>query len=146
MQSPAKRYKWALACLKKNKARFTHPRQLILRALAARKLPVSLDVLGKELRDQCNLVTVYRTMHCLQEMGVVRQVRLTARCTSFVLAAPGEHCDYLVCDQCGAVSDLPDAQPILELEKQIAARSGFRALHHEAEFYGICLDCQSAAR
>jgi len=144
MQSPGKRYKWALACLKKNKARFTHPRQLILRALAARKLPVSLDVLGKELRDQCNLTTVYRTMHCLQEMGVVRQVRLTMHFTSFVLAAPGEHCDYLVCNQCGMVSDLPEAQPILELEKQIAVRSGFRALHHEAEFYGICPDCQSA--
>jgi len=144
MQSPAKRYNWALARLKKYKARFTYPRQLILLALAARKLPVSLDVLGMELRDKCNLATVYRTMHCLQAMGVVRQVRLTARCTSFVLAAPGEHCDFLVCDQCGAVSDLPEAQPILELEKQIAVRSGFRALHHEAEFYGICPDCQSA--
>lgn len=146
MRSPAERYAWASACLEKSGTRFTRQRQLILSALAHRKSPVTLEALARELPGAGNLTTLYRAMHCFQKTGVVRQVHLAGRSACYVLIAPGEHCDFLVCNDCGSVNDLPELKPILELEKRIAARSGFRALQHEVEFYGICPDCQRDAR
>jgi len=142
MDSPTERYEWAVGCLKDAQLRLTRPRQCILRALANQKAPVSLERLADDLEEACDVATIYRTMHRLRQAGIVRQVNLAAHCACFTLIAPGERCDYLVCRDCGVITDLPDAEPILELEKQVAARSGFRALEHETEFYGICPDCQ----
>jgi len=142
MRLPVERYDWALSRLKKAGLRPTRSRQLILRALANHKIPASLDVLGEELRGRCNLATIYRTMLSLRRIGIVRQVNLTTRATFFVLVAPGERCEYLVCNNCGTIIELPHIQSILDLRKRIAARSGFRALQHETVFYGICSDCQ----
>lgn len=142
MQTTAKRYRWALGRLKKSLLRLTRQRRLILRHLAGSNTPVPLDELSKDLGNKCDLATIYRTMRRLEHLGVVRQVNLATRFACFTLVAPGECCDYLVCNQCGSVSGLPDAQPVLELEKQIAARSGFHLTRREIEFYGLCPHCQ----
>ena len=142
MQTPARRYRWALGRLKKSLLRLTRPRRLILRRLAGYKTPVPLNVLSGDLGNECDLATIYRTMRRLEHLGVVRKVNLGTRFACFALVAPGECCDYLVCNRCGSVSGLPDAQPVLELEKQIAARSGFRLTRREIEFYGLCPGCQ----
>lgn len=142
MQLPVKRYEWALSRLKKAGLRPTHSRHLILQVLANHKIPVSLDVLGEELRGTCDLTTIYRTMLSLRRIGIVRQVNLITRPTFFVLAAPGEHCEYLVCNHCGTIIELPHIKSIFDLQKRIADRSGFHKLRHEAVFYGICSDCQ----
>jgi Fe2+ or Zn2+ uptake regulation protein len=129
-------------CLKSKKVTLSRPRRMILRALAAHEEPVSLDVLAGELKGACDLATIYRTMHAFQEAGIVREVKLMHHRASFVLVTHGEHCDYLVCDGCGSVSDLPTECPIVELEEQLAARSGFHQLWHEVVFHGICQQCR----
>jgi len=72
----------------------------------------------------------------------VRHVGLDPRISNYVLLAPGEHLDLLVCRDCGSVSEVEDAAAVRELEQCIAARSGFSVLYHELEFYGTCPGCQ----
>jgi len=67
---------------------------------------------------------------------------LTRRDASFVLNTPGQHHEFLVWNDCGQVNDLPDPQPILELEKQFVPQSGFTGLQREVKFYGKCPNCQ----
>jgi len=141
-QTPAERYEWALAYLKKNNVFLTRQRRRILNVLAKRRVPVPMGTLAGELRNICDLATIYRAMRCFQKIGIVRQVNLLARSASFVLAAPHENCDYLICKYCGTINDLPGTQVVLKLEKQIVTRFGFQALQHRFEFYGICPDCQ----
>jgi len=142
VSSPVQRQAWAIHHLQSKKVRLSRPRLVILWALAAQKEPVSLDVLAGQLKEDCNLATLYRTMHAFQKAGVLRQVNLTHRYASFVLNTPGQHHEFLVCVDCGLVNDLPDAQPIMEFEKQLVARSGFIALQREVKFYGKCPKCQ----
>lgn len=136
------RLDWAMILLQRANVRLTRPRRRILQALVKRPLPVSLDVLGEELRSECDLATIYRTMHSFREAGLVRQVHVAADRACFVLGSPGEPCGYLICRQCGAVSDLPGAQSMVELGRKMAVDAGFRILQHEVEFYGICAACQ----
>jgi Fe2+ or Zn2+ uptake regulation protein len=142
VSSPVQRQAWAIRHLQSKRVRLSRPRLVILWALAAQEEPVSLDVLSGELKEACNLTTLYRTMHAFQKAEVVRQVNLTRRYASFVLNTPGQHHEFLVCNGCGLVNDLPDAQPIVEFEKQLVARFGFTALHREVKFYGKCPNCQ----
>jgi Fe2+ or Zn2+ uptake regulation protein len=146
MFSPIERHEWALKCLKDKKVRMTRPRRVILVALAKREAPVSLELLAYTLSGACNLATIYRTMNLFQKAGVVRQLNLTRRYASFVLNSPGRHYDYLMCNDCGAVSDLPDARIIIKLEKKLADHSGFIALQREIKFHGTCPKCQSASQ
>jgi Fe2+ or Zn2+ uptake regulation protein len=141
-ETEQRRFDWAMVLLRRAHVRLTRPRQRILQALVRRSLPVSLDVLGEELRSECDLATIYRTMRSFREAGVVRQVHVVPERACFVLGVPGETCGYLICRQCGAVSDLPEAQSMVELGKKMAVDQGFRILQHEVEFYGICAACQ----
>jgi Fe2+ or Zn2+ uptake regulation protein len=124
----------------------TRPRRAILLALAKREAPISLGVLADALSGAFDLATIYRAMHLFENAGVVRQMNLTRRHASFVLNTPGRNYDYLVCNDCGLVGDLPDARIILKLENEVANRSGFIALQLEIKFYGICPNCQSCGQ
>ena len=142
LDTERQRFDWAMVLLRRANVRLTRPRRRILEALVKRPLPVSLDVLGEELRSECDLATIYRTMHSFREAGVVRQVHVAPDRACYVLGAPGEPCGYLICRQCGSVSSLPGAQSMVELGRKMAMDVGFRILQQEVEFYGICPACQ----
>jgi Fe2+ or Zn2+ uptake regulation protein len=136
------RYVWALTCLQKANVRLTRPRQRILQALVNRPLPVSLDVLGKELGSECDLATIYRTMHRFHKLGIVRQAHVDPERAYYSLGAPGEPAGYLICRKCGAVRSLPEAKAMMELGRKMAVAAGFKIWQQEIDFYGVCADCQ----
>lgn len=124
--------------------RLTNSRRALLGGLALQTAPVTLKHLRQEAGGLCDFATVYRAIRLFEKAGVVRHVGLHQRFGSYVLLAPGEHLDFLVCSDCGSVSEVEGAQAVRELEQQIAARSGFHGLYHELEFYGTCPGCQQS--
>ena len=144
MNSPAERLEWAVNRCREAGIQLTSSRRALLGGLALQTAPVTLEHLRQEAGGVCDFATVYRAIRLFESAGIVRHVGLHQRFGSYVLLAPGEHLDFLVCRDCGSVSEVENAQAVRELEHQIAARSGFSGLYHELEFYGTCPGCQQS--
>jgi len=86
------------------------------------------------------LVTVYRTLDILDELGLICQVHSVGGCRSYLMRRPSEHHHHLVCVECGRVDDFSDCD-LSELAEKLARENGFEIEGHILEFSGRCADC-----
>ncbi|MEI8039561.1 MAG: transcriptional repressor [Verrucomicrobiota bacterium] len=93
------------------------------------------------LADQCDKATVFRLLQRLVGHGVVRRLGLHERAAYFTLLVPEKHSDYLICTKCGSIEAIQAPCPVHQLEEEIRAKTGFRNLYHELEFFGVCPQC-----
>jgi Fur family ferric uptake transcriptional regulator len=144
MKTPDERLAWALAECRRLQMRLTPVREKMLALLATQRVPVSLHTLmqTEELRGVCNATTAYRTLMLLREVEVLRQVGLPDKVSFFVLNVPGENNHFLICRQCGAITELPAESHCEHMEHDVAAAHGYAQLYHELQFFGICPACQ----
>lgn len=144
MKTPDERLAWALAECRRLQMRLTPVREKMLVLLATQRVPVSLHTLmqTEELRGVCNATTAYRTLMLLREVEVLRQVGLPDKVSFFVLNVPGENNHFLICRQCGAITELPAESHCEHMEHGVAAAHGYAQLYHELQFFGICPACQ----
>ncbi len=96
-----------------------------------------------ETGGECDLATVYRALHLLEEMDLVKRFDFGDGVARFELLAEGDdgHHHHLICTECADVIEIEECFTDA-LEKKIADRSGFKAVTHKLEFFGICPDCQ----
>jgi Fur family ferric uptake transcriptional regulator len=130
--------------LRRHSLKLTGPRQAILRILREHTHPLSIKQIHAELPPgDCDLATVYRSMHLLEEMGIVKRFDLGDSVARFELLREGDdgHHHHLVCTQCAEIVEIDECFG-RELEEKIASQSGFKAVTHKLEFFGVCPDCQ----
>ncbi len=130
--------------LRRQSRKVTGPRQAILRTLGRHAHPLTIREIFAELdQGDCDLATVYRSMHLLEKMGMVKRFHFGAGGARFELLAEGDdgHHHHLVCVECAQVVELEDCFPT-ELEQRIARRHGFKSVTHRLEFFGLCPRCQ----
>jgi Fur family ferric uptake transcriptional regulator len=130
--------------LRKKSRKVTGPRQAILEILRRHQHPMSnKEIFAALPKGDCDLATVYRSMHLLESMKMVKRFDLGDGMARFELLAEGDdgHHHHLVCTKCSAVVEIEECF-IRELEENIAARNGFKAISHKLEFFGICPRCQ----
>lgn len=144
MKTPEARLAWALAECRRLQMRLTPGREKILAFLATQRVPVSLNALmqAEAMRGVCDATTAYRTLMLLREVEVLRQVGLPDKVSFFVLNVPGENNHFLICRQCGAITELPAESHCEHMEHEVAAAHGYAQLYHELQFFGICPACQ----
>lgn len=92
-----------------------------------------------ELRSRCpeiGLVTVYRTLDLLSELGLVRRMDLGDR-PRYEMAERHHH--HLICESCGLISEFEDCP----LDQRVISRASpdFRVMAHSLEVYGQCVGC-----
>lgn len=123
--------------------KITGPRQAILEVLRHREHPItSKEILAALPEGECDLATVYRSMHLLEEMGMVQRFDFGDGTARFELVARhDDHHHHLVCRSCSKVVEVTDCFPP-EIEERIARAAGFKRVSHRLEFFGICPDCQ----
>lgn len=124
--------------------RLTRPRRLVVEALAAAPEPLSARALHEAVgTGRTDLVTVYRTLDWLMEIGVARPV-LTGEGAERVELVPAErHTHHLVCDACGAVRTVSICGLDRSIAERIEREHGFRVDHHQLIFHGRCGECPS---
>ena len=125
--------------------KITGPRRAILDLLAAQSHPLTIRELHQRLpRKSCDLATLYRSMHLMEKLGLVKRFDFGDGIARFELVthADDAHHHHLICKSCSTVVELDQCFPI-ELENKIASHSGFSAITHKLEFFGICPSCQS---
>jgi Fe2+ or Zn2+ uptake regulation protein len=144
MRDSAQRLTWALEACRRLQMRLTPVREKTLAYLATQRVPVSLSTLmqAEVMRGVCNATTGYRTLMLLREVEVLRQVGLPDKVSFFVLNIPGENNHFLICRQCGAITELPAELHCEHMEHEVAATHGYTQLYHELQFFGICPTCQ----
>jgi Fur family transcriptional regulator, ferric uptake regulator len=130
--------------LRKKSRKVTGPRRAILNMLREQAHPLSNKEIHARLpKRHCDLATIYRSMHLLEEMGMVKRFDLGDGVARYELLREGDdgHHHHLVCTRCAEVVEIDECS-IHGLEERIAVRNGFKAVTHRLEFFGICPDCQ----
>ena len=111
----------------------TPQRLAVLGALAAEQHQTL-----EEIRARCpevGLVTVYRTLDLLCEIGAVRRLDLGDG-PRYELAENHHH--HLVCESCGAVSEFEECPLDLRRLHDV----DFEVASHSLEIYGRCVVCR----
>jgi Fur family ferric uptake transcriptional regulator len=115
-----------------------------LKILGRHRHPLSTrEIFASLPRGDCDLATVYRSMHLLEGMGMVKRFDLGDGVGRFELLREGDdgHHHHLVCTRCAEVVEIEECFTG-EFQDRIAARSGFKSVTHKLEFFGICPACQ----
>ena len=131
--------------LRHQSRKITGPRRGILEILRKHPHPLTnREILAALPTGRCDLATIYRAMHLLEEIGLVKQFDFGDGKARFELVGKGgSHHHHLVCMRCSEIAEIEEC--ILDkLEKQIAIKNGFTAVTHKLEFFGICPGCQKS--
>jgi Fur family ferric uptake transcriptional regulator len=133
--------------LRRKARKVTGPRQAILALLRRQAHPLSIKEIFFALpKGDCDLATVYRSMHLLETMGMVKRFSFGDASARFELLVEGDdgHHHHLVCTRCAEVVEIQECS-MRALEEELAARNGFKAVTHKLEFFGLCPECQARA-
>jgi len=125
--------------------KITGPRRGILEVLGKHRHPMTnKEILAALPTQECDLATVYRSIHLLLKMGLVQRFDFGDGIARFelVMDKAHRHHHHLVCTHCSKVIEIVDCFPE-ELEQKIASRNGFKSITHRLEFFGLCPDCHS---
>jgi len=133
--------------LKQNGYRLTPARRAVVQVMASTPraiTPLQVYDSARGGHRALGLVSVYRTLEKLEELGLIQRVHQPEGCQAFVAASEG-HQHLLICSQCGrtAFFEGDDLQPLI---RSIARRSGFAIGEHWLQLFGLCKDCQSRTR
>lgn len=133
--------------LQSNGYRLTPARRAVVRAVAASTSAVTpLQVYDSARRHHraLGLVSVYRTLEKLEQLGLIQRVHQPENCQAFVSASHG-HQHLLICSRCGraAYFEGDDLRPLI---RSIARRTGYSIREHWLQLFGLCKDCQSVVR
>ena len=130
--------------LRRQSRKVTAARRAILELLGRSAHPLTTKEIFTALpKNECDLVTVYRSLRLLEEMCMVKRFDFGDGTGRYELIEEGDdgHHHHLVCTRCAEIVELEDCS-LLDLEERIAARNGFKAVTHKLEFFGLCPECQ----
>ncbi len=134
------------ARLEESGYRLTAPRKVVVEILACSQhilTPLQVYEIGRKRYANLGLVTVYRTLETLEQLGMLWRVHQPQGCQGFV-AAPVGHFHLLVCQECGRVEYFSgDYRSMEVICGRVAAQSGFRVIEHWLQLFGVCAACQA---
>ncbi len=116
---------------------WTAPRRAIARFLCSTtNHPTAHDVLSAVSGDDpsSSRATVYNTLTLLEELGLIRVVRMVAGEVRYDANVASHH--HLVCRRCGAVEDVEASEVRVQLRGREATA--------EVRFDGLCARCADA--
>jgi Fur family transcriptional regulator, ferric uptake regulator len=102
--------------------------------------PVQVFDRARKKYRELGLVSVYRTLEKLEELGLVQRVHQPQGCQAFVTAGEG-HQHLLLCQQCGTVT-LFEGDDLEGLINSIARRTGYQIKDHWLQLFGLCENCK----
>jgi Fur family ferric uptake transcriptional regulator len=133
-----------ISILEKIGSRQTSPRRAIVdlivqseRALS----PLEIFDLTREKHSNLGLVTVYRTLEILTELGLVERIHQADGCHMIIKAARG-HEHIGVCTECGK-AEYFRGDDLTGWIQKISKESGFKIQSHWLQLQGVCEYCQN---
>ncbi len=135
-----------LTALRKKGYKLTPQRRSVVRIITSSKDHLTPATIYEKIHcthPDIGLVTIYRTLELLAELGLVCELHADSRHRSYTTSIPQHH-HHLICTGCGTVVDFA-GHHLEKLERSLSRDSGFRIDTHTLEFTGLCRTCQKAA-
>jgi Fur family ferric uptake transcriptional regulator len=123
--------------------RFTRQRRAVTLAVLGAHQAVTANEIHDRARGLCpelGLMTVYRALELLAEVGVVRTVYSGEHREAFV-SASSAHGHAVVCTLCGRTEEFTECH-IQALAAAAAEQTGYAISDHLLQFSGVCRECQ----
>ena len=127
--------------------RLTSQRRAVVNTIAGTHNHLTPAAIYKRVKREypgIGLVTIYRNLEILAELGLICEVHAGGSCRSYLMRKPLEHHHHLICSECGRVVDFTDCD-LGELEQRLSQETGFKMEGHLLEFIGCCPDCRRVA-
>ncbi|HCJ80689.1 MAG TPA: transcriptional repressor, partial [Erythrobacter sp.] len=121
--------------------KMTDQRRVIARVLSESDDHPDVELLherANKIDSGISIATVYRTVRLFEEAGILDRHDFGDGRARYE-AAPEAHHDHLIDVETGKVVEFVDPE-IEALQKQIAAKLGYRLVDHRLELYGVRLD------
>jgi len=135
------------ANLKQRGYKLTPQRCAVLKVITRSRehlAPVAIHEEARKCHIKVGLVTVYRTLEILAELGLICEVHTGGRQRNYVMRRPVGHHHHLICSDCGKVVDFA-ACDLDELEHKLSQKTGFKIESHILELHGRCPQCCEVA-
>lgn len=123
--------------------RATPARLAVLNFLEKINRPVDVWDITQELQKQnidTDPATAFRIVKVFAKKGIVKKIQFLERKFRYELTSKNDH-HHLICRTCDSVQDIED-RFMVDWEKEIMGKKGFKVINHNLEFFGICSDCQ----
>ena len=104
--------------------------------LSAEDLHKTLEEDGERI----SLSTVYRTIHLMVCMGLLRELELAEGHKHYELNRPLRDHHHIVCVHCNKTLEFAEGS-IAEIGERTAKASGYHVLDCQLTLYGICICC-----
>lgn len=133
-----------LESLRAGGKKLTKPRKALLKILERSPLPITAAEVHDRLRKghaPVDLVTVYRNLAMLQELGLVNPVGLHEGQMRYEVRHGREHHHHIQCRGCGLIVDLLLC-PLKKLTDLVERQTKFSVEGHALEFFGWCPQCR----
>jgi Fur family ferric uptake transcriptional regulator len=134
--------------MKQRGYRLTPQRRAVLDVITASPdhlTPAAIHDRVRREYPKVGLVTIYRTLAILAELGLICEVHAGGSCRSYLMRKPVGHHHHLICSECGTVVDFADCD-LDRLEERLSRKTGFKVGAHLLEFLGLCPACQKQVR
>lgn len=133
----------ALEKLKNAGVRMTPQRHAILAYLMGTKSHPTADEIYRSLEGKfpnMSVATVYNNLRLLKDIGLVKELTYGDSSSRF----DGNMMDHYhaICIKCGRIDDFDFEGDLETAQKQAEIKTGFQAISHRLEVYGICRACQ----
>lgn len=132
------------SALKRYDYKLTPQRQAVLKVLSSSQEHLTpAEIYQKVCQEYpgIGLVTIYRILKILNELGLICEVHTGGNCRCYLLRRQPEHHHHLICSGCGAVVDFTDCD-LSQLGERLSRQTGFKIESHLLEFLGRCRSCQ----
>ena len=123
-------------CIKKG-VRLTEQRKLVAKVMSESDNHPDVDELHRrvsKLDPKVSIATVYRTVKLFEEIGIVAKHGFKGSKARYE-QAPQEHHDHLIDINTGEITEFVN-EDIEKLQKQVAAKLGYKLVDHKLELYG----------
>ena len=95
---------------------------------------------GEMVHPGLGLVSVYRTLALLENLGLVRRVHCDNGCHAYLWASPG-HRHVLICRKCGRAVEFPGGDDLDALTRRVEVATGYKVDDHLLQLEGLCPQC-----
>lgn len=127
--------------------RVTAARQTIVELLVSSThalSPIEIYDLGRKEYPALGLVTVYRTLERLDELGLIQRVHMPDGCHRYLRATQG-HQHLLLCTCCGQV-EMFEGDDLSKLTQRVEDTTGYHIQDHWLQLFGLCPRCTLQSR
>jgi Fur family transcriptional regulator, ferric uptake regulator len=136
-----------IAALQRRGYRMTASLQAVVEVVATSQRvlsPIQAFDLARKKNAKIGLVTVYRTLEKLEELGLIQRVHQPSGCQGFIAANAG-HQHILICENCGLV-EFFSGDRLEPLMGDVAGETGYTITGHWLQLFGLCTQCQDENR